>query len=96
MTIYTLCASATPYHDGSDSDDDLSSGTLHKLVMNASVLLERRELLRDHVQRKRLRARLRADIVAVAHVDGPAVELLLADDCTHTCTHAKRSDRTHE
>lgn len=68
--------------------------------MNASVLLQRRELLRDHVQRERLRARLRADVVAVAHVDGPAVEFLLANDCTRTCTHAhahtKRSNRMHK
>ena len=53
--------------------------------MDNSVLLQRRELLRDHVKRQGLRARLRTDVIAVAHVDGPAVELLLANNCANMC-----------
>ena len=50
--------------------------------MEAPHLLEGRQLLRNHIERQRLRARLGAHIVAVAHIDRARVELLLTDDCT--------------
>ena len=50
--------------------------------MEAPHLLEGRQLIRNHVEGQRLRARLGAHIVAVAHIDRARVELLLADDYT--------------
>ncbi len=53
---------------------------LLQLVVETPVVLQREQLLRDNVQRQRLRARLRPDVVAVADVDGARVELILTND----------------
>ncbi len=53
---------------------------LCELVVNAAGLLQRAQLSNDDVERQRLRACLRADVVAVAHVHRTVVQLLLADD----------------
>ena len=66
--------------------DIYSSALLRELVVQAPRLLEDRQLLRDDVERQRLSARLRAHVVAVAHVDRLAVELLLADNCGRAYT----------
>lgn len=57
------------------------STSLRELVAQTLRIPELDQLLREHVQRQSLRARLRADVVPVADVDGVGVELVLADDC---------------
>ena len=54
---------------------------LHKFVMDAARGLQRHQLLSELIEGQSLRAGLGPDVVAVAHVDGPAVQLLLANDC---------------
>ena len=54
---------------------------LHKFVMDAARGLQRHQLLSELIERQSLRAGLSPDVVAVAHVDGSAVQLLLADHC---------------
>ena len=83
-TIYTRKVTPSSNDQTTSPLAPTINADLGELVAQAARRLERDELLCDDVKRERLRARLGADVVAVAHVDGPAVEFFLADNYTGT------------